>query len=244
MAKDARLFARFALEFPDSPKIAPLSDAAFRVYVEAICYARQHLTDGFIPAGVARRRWPVDALTELTENHHDRPSLRAIDGGWQIHDFEQHQMTRADIEGKRAAGRAGGRAKASNGLARASELLKQNASEHLAKSESRVQSPEGPRLNESSHHTTAREATDAIEQPSPMTVKLAGQQGISDLTAVMDAVDQFADRRIDSGGAYRLCLDILGKAKRTPTRAQAYVLRSIERSPFEVQQFIDRELIA
>lgn len=244
MAKDKRLYAQFTLEFPDSPKIAPLTDAAFRAVVEAVCYSRQHLTDGFISAGVARKRWTAEVLEELSHNHPERPTLEQVDGGWQIHDFAQHQMTRADIDLKRAAGAAGGRAKASNRLAGATDSPQQNATSPLARSESRVQSTETPRPGESSHYPAARETTDAMNPPSAMTVKLAGQQGVHDLPAVMQAIELHTGRRVDGSGAYRLCLDLLGKAKSHPKSAQRYVLRSIESSAFEVQQFIDRELIA
>ncbi len=119
--KDTRLFAKFTIDFPGSPKIAGLSDAAFRAFVEAVCYSREYRTDGFIPAGVARKQWSAAALAELTSNHPERPSLAEVDGGWRIHDFAAHQMTTADIEAKRRAGAAGGRAKASNRLAGATD---------------------------------------------------------------------------------------------------------------------------
>jgi hypothetical protein len=93
----AKLFAKFDLDFIDNPKIVGLSDAAFRAYVEGIVYSRTHLTDGFIDSRIAgHRRW-TDAAPELTSNDRN-PSWVEVDGGWDIHDFGEHQTTNADIE--------------------------------------------------------------------------------------------------------------------------------------------------
>jgi hypothetical protein len=112
MDKDRRLYARFALDFPDSPKIAPLSDAAFRALVEMTCHSRRMLDDGFIDERIASRKWRKKVIEELCSNDTVRPSLFRVDGGFQLHDFSEHQQTRADIEKKREAGRAGGQARA------------------------------------------------------------------------------------------------------------------------------------
>lgn len=39
---------------PNNPKILPLSNAGFRLYIEGLCYANQYLTDGFIPKEIAK----------------------------------------------------------------------------------------------------------------------------------------------------------------------------------------------
>ena len=48
-ARDPRVWARLTVDFADSPKIAALSDAAFRTLVEMILWARRMETDGVIP---------------------------------------------------------------------------------------------------------------------------------------------------------------------------------------------------
>lgn len=241
-AKDTRLFAKFNIDFPGSPKIAGLSDSAFRAFVEAICYSREYRTDGFIPAGVARKQWSVAALAELSENHPERPSLAAVDGGWRIHDFEAHQMTTVDIEAKRRAGAAGGRKKASNRLASATGAVEQNASApQAAPLESEESQMTTGNDAESSHYPAARDGTDGSDA---MTARLAGQQGITDLGAVISTAARCVDRHLTARGALQLSLHILGKAPTFPKNAQPYVLRSIEKSPAEVQQFIDETGIA
>jgi hypothetical protein len=110
--KDDRLYARFDIAMDEHPKIMLLSDAAFRALIEATFYCRRQLTDGFLDERVAMRKWGREVLDELASNHSERPSLTVVQGGWCIRDYAEHQTTRADIERKRAAGRAGGLAKA------------------------------------------------------------------------------------------------------------------------------------
>lgn len=63
-SSDRRVWARLTVDFADSPKVAGLSDAAFRTLVEMILWSRKMMTDGVIPASVARRRWGAKTQTE------------------------------------------------------------------------------------------------------------------------------------------------------------------------------------
>jgi hypothetical protein len=136
MAKDDRLYARFDIAMDEHPKIMLLSDVGFRALVEATLYSRRQLTDGFLAARIAERKWGREAIAELTSNDPERPSWHPHikDGvdGYMIHDFAEHQTTNADIEAKRAAGRMGGLAKAaktgSKPVAPATDVPKQKAS--------------------------------------------------------------------------------------------------------------------
>jgi len=117
MAKtDDRLFAPFPIEMDEHPKIAPLSDAAFRALFEATFYSRRMLSDGFLDERIVLKRWGRDVADELSSNDPERPSWVRVDGpkpGWQIHDFEKHHPLRADIEALKTsrseAGKRGGR---------------------------------------------------------------------------------------------------------------------------------------
>lgn len=142
MSKDDRLYARFDIGMHEHAKIMLLSDSAFRALIEATLYARRQLTDGFLAEGVVVRMWGREAADELTSNHPERPSWVRVEGGWEIRDYSEHQITRADIEAKREAGRAGGLAKASRKLAHASEVLEQKASTCLAKTETETETKE------------------------------------------------------------------------------------------------------
>lgn len=144
-SKDGRLYAKFTHDFADSPKIAPLSDQAFRTLVEMTLWSARMATDGHIPEGVAVRFWQPLALASLCQNDATNPSLtRTDDGGYQIHDFTKHQTTKADIEAKREAGRLGGLAKAAKVIAPATNLLEQTASKVVANTEDRSKKDKEP----------------------------------------------------------------------------------------------------
>ena len=135
-SSDRRVWARLTVDFADSPKVAGLSDAAFRTLVEMILWSRKMMTDGVIPAPVARRRWGAktqtetqsvtesvtdsltdsgthyvtDPVTELCTNHPSSPSLvRTSDGGYMIHDFLDHQESAEEVNARNARNSANGR---------------------------------------------------------------------------------------------------------------------------------------
>lgn len=151
MKKDERLYGRFTLDFADSPKIAPLSDAAFRTLVEMTLHSRRMLDDGFVDARIAARKWRRKAIEELCINDTVSPSLFKVDGGFQIHDFGEHQQTRADIEKKRTAGRAGGQASAQARAAAhaepSSKLITETETESSSSTKKREHAARGSRLS-------------------------------------------------------------------------------------------------
>ncbi|MBL5974826.1 MAG: hypothetical protein D3X82_13960 [Candidatus Leucobacter sulfamidivorax] len=103
MAKDdRRLFAPFPIEMDEHPKIIGLSDAAFRALFEAVFYSRRMLSDGFLDERVVLRRWGLEVASELASNDDMKPTWKRVDGGWQIHDFEKHHPTKAEILEKSA----------------------------------------------------------------------------------------------------------------------------------------------
>ena len=92
----------------DHPKLAGLSDAAFRVWFRGCCYAARLATDGFIPAAVVEgwTRRPALIVGEL---------LRAVlwhqvEGGYQIHDF-LHWNDSAEMRRQRIAAKVERQAK-------------------------------------------------------------------------------------------------------------------------------------
>lgn len=121
MTKKPDLFAKFALDYADHPKIVALSDAAFRAHVTFILYSRKYQTDGIIKNPVANRlalQWDTDVLSELQNNDDTAPSLQKLENGdYYITGYEDMQETRAEIEERRRRnaenGRKGGRPKGS-----------------------------------------------------------------------------------------------------------------------------------
>lgn len=101
---------------PQHHKVAPLSDAAFRLHITAMAWSVEGKTDGRVPKAIPATltRAPVgkklkDALKELTESG----VWVAKGDDFEIHDFLQWNLSAADIaarsEAKARAGASGGR---------------------------------------------------------------------------------------------------------------------------------------
>lgn len=89
----------------DNPKILRAQQAAGHeattLYLRSIAYAVQQLTDGWIPL-------PLPAQWGYRARHCDALTTAGLwipleitdDGGWLIHDYAQHQITRQEWEAK------------------------------------------------------------------------------------------------------------------------------------------------
>lgn len=149
MPKDSRLYANITHDFFESPKIMVLSPEAKLGLLEMILWSCRMQTDGVIDRRVASAKHLLDVCQELLDNDPDAPSLVELENGdFFIHDFAEHQTTRAEIEEirekRRAAGRAGGLAKSrahagksskrlASAIASAKHGAKQTPSKPLAK---------------------------------------------------------------------------------------------------------------
>lgn len=164
-AKDNRLYAKFTLDFMDHPKIAGLSDAAFRALVDAIIWSRRQQTDGFLARRLALAKWSLEILQELCNNDDEKPSLIEREEGWYVHDFATIQDTKAEIEARRAravsAGQKGGLAKAKRPAKRtASKSPSKRPSENVAETETETYISSSY-VEPPSHVSNAREKTGA-----------------------------------------------------------------------------------
>jgi hypothetical protein len=121
-----QLWAKIALNLADNPKVIGLSDSAFRAFVEAILYSRQHLTDGFLDARVVAKRWGLDVAAELTSNDPQNPSWVPVEGGFQLHNFCEYQTTTDDLDEIRERKSRAGKASAE---ARKQRKLNENSTE-------------------------------------------------------------------------------------------------------------------
>ncbi len=119
--------------FPNNPKILPISDKAFRLYVEGLCYSNQYLTDGFLAQAAVDRLDSGKALPELIE----AGLWIDVEGGAQIHDYCKHQSTREDVEVKREANRE--RVMRYRSRSNANVMLPETETETEAETEVRIQ---------------------------------------------------------------------------------------------------------
>jgi hypothetical protein len=82
---------------PNNPKILPLSDGAFRLYIEGLCYANQYLTDGYLANAVLIR---LDQGSNRDELVWAKLWIESEEGIY-INDYTEHQSSKADVEAKK-----------------------------------------------------------------------------------------------------------------------------------------------
>lgn len=259
MPKDKRLYMTLPIEFPEHPKVEPLSDAAFRCFIEMNAYSRRVDSDGVIPVNVAEKRWKRKVLNELIASDKTRPLILIDSDSYVIRDYAEHQHTKADRDALTAKRTEAGKYGASkrwhgdskpiasamaSAIANGDRLPKQMHSKPIAESESESELQIQVTSNTVSQVSNAREIlTDASETPEEVesSMRLASGLGL-DLTAVINAASK-ADRRIGYSAALQLGSLILSKASREPRNATGYVMAAFKSNPFEVQKLIDTEVL-
>lgn len=82
---------------PHHPKLVGLPDAAFACWVRGICYSSLYLTDGLVPTAALRQVGTPKAAAELVI----AGLWVVVEGGWRIHDYEDHQSSRDDVLDRR-----------------------------------------------------------------------------------------------------------------------------------------------
>lgn len=123
--------------FAEHPKIMDLSDRSFRLHVAALCYCNRNLTDGLLSQrGIA----VLCALTSASKKHLIELVTAGVwdeyepDGCFLIHDYLEHNPSKAEVQERRAkrsaAGRKGGKR---SGKARAQANAEANAEANASK---------------------------------------------------------------------------------------------------------------
>jgi hypothetical protein len=84
---------------PAHPKILRAGERAAWLYVCGLCYANEHLTDGFIDSAVLIVAAPgVKAPERLASALVQAGLWDAVDGGWQVHDYGDVQRTSEQVK--------------------------------------------------------------------------------------------------------------------------------------------------
>ena len=82
----------------DHPKIVPLSDGAFRLWVLAGLYSAKHLTDGVVTAATLT---VLQAKPKHVDEIVDAGLWEPQGNEWIIHDWHHYQPSRAEVERNR-----------------------------------------------------------------------------------------------------------------------------------------------
>lgn len=132
MPKDTRRYITVHNGMPDHPKIAVLSDSAFRLLVTLWCWCDANTTDGKVRRAVWDRKGRAKGRAELLA---EGLVYELPDGDVQMHDYLEHQRSAKEIADLRRvrqeAGSKGGKAKAS-AMASAKQEPEQTPSKDVA----------------------------------------------------------------------------------------------------------------
>ena len=247
MPTDKRLYMTFPNNFPDHPKILPLTDAAFRAFVEINGYSRTQDLDGRVPVKVARAKWPPEALEELETNHPERPTLSIEDGVYVIHNYAEHQETSESAEARRsknaANGARGGRPKkptetqsVTQSVSDSGTETEPNTKQSQSQSQSQSQRTDTTYLPEVSPVIDAREQGLDLGEVLTRRAKDAGVSDLGKLTLLLRSVVG----PLSPSGALELAEALTSRSKDPVRRVHAYVERSCREDPDAVRWHYDR----
>lgn len=240
MPRDKRLFMTFPIDFDEHPKVAPLSDAAFRTFVEMNAYSRRNDLDGVIPARAARRRWPARALKELTLSHPDRPLVVHRDDAYVLRSYGDHQQTREERERisemNREKGKKGGRPRKADGFSSAKPAVSRQS--NPGNPESRVQSLEGLSTHVSESQSLLERAREMTDSMSSVVKGMASRAGITDMAALIVAVHEHTGCVLEPAHVVALTNELVDRAKGAVKHPQRYVVSCLTQSPAEIEKHI------
>jgi 5-methylcytosine-specific restriction endonuclease McrA len=87
--------------FPEHPDVLDLTDAAFRAYVEALCYCSRNLTDGAMTDAAVRR---LGIRPKVTAELVDAGLWARSSDGYVVVNYTKHQRSRDEVETLRERG--------------------------------------------------------------------------------------------------------------------------------------------
>jgi hypothetical protein len=86
----------------DHPKMLRAGEDATNLYVRSVVWCNKHLTDGAIPKEALRVLTSKPGVGKLAERLVESGLWEPTETGWFVHDFSDHNPTRAQVEARRA----------------------------------------------------------------------------------------------------------------------------------------------
>lgn len=90
---------------PTNPRVVAAGSRAAWLWVQALCWSAEHMTDGHIPTWMLLRISGEEDAHDLAARLVEVGLFETDDNGWTIHKYRDYQRTREEIEGQRAAWR-------------------------------------------------------------------------------------------------------------------------------------------
>lgn len=99
-------YIRLDDDHPTNPKVADLTDSAYRRWVYLISACSRHLTDGRVSDGLFRDIVPAKKIRDELV---DGGFVYRNGTGWVVHDYLEHQRSKAEIRAATNAARTAAR---------------------------------------------------------------------------------------------------------------------------------------
>ena len=244
MPRDKRLWMTFPNDFWMHPKVAPLSDSAFRAFVEMNGYSRTQRLDGVIPTRAAERLWAKDALGELVASDPERPLVLKESRSYVIRDYAEHQELVADEDARRDRNREngskGGRPKTQTKTQSVTESEPNpNPDETETKPESESASePDSSKTSTSqSGSNRARDLTDEGFS-TEMARVLAAQAGIDNPKQLAGVIRSELGLSVHWDHMAAIVNHVATWSAKPPTKAVGFAVTCMRNDPEKVKKFI------
>jgi hypothetical protein len=209
-------WARIDDMLPVHPKVRALSDAAFRLYICAICWSNLNTTDGHIPADQLRYLSDVRRVRQCADQLVQVGLWETAGDGWRIHDYLEYQPSAEKV-------------------ARERELKRQRQEKWRAGGDASVDA--SPDLPVDASRDTSRDASSrARAHPIPSHGGSVGNQSADRrgpdeilIRTVQQAMTRRTGRSVTSEQAASIAAQIIGAENvRNPV---PYVTAAIDRDP-------------
>lgn len=106
-AKDDRFYIRVDADFWDNPKAIAAGPDGRSLYLCALAWSRKQLTDGTVQAVVLpslafKTGLPIEAAQAAADRLVEVGMWKRTADGWEVHDYAEHQQTKADVDRQRS----------------------------------------------------------------------------------------------------------------------------------------------
>jgi hypothetical protein len=87
----------------ENPKCVGLSPFAWTLWIHGLAYCSRNLTDGNIPHAIVPRLCSIKDAAKAAAELVDAGLWHVTPDGWTVHDYLDHQRSRAQVQADRAA---------------------------------------------------------------------------------------------------------------------------------------------
>jgi hypothetical protein len=98
----ARTWLKIDDTMVENPKFVDLSPFAWTLWIHGVSYCSRNLTDGRIPQAMLPRLTSITDPSRAAAELVDAELWHATEDGYEVHDYLEHQRSRADVEADRA----------------------------------------------------------------------------------------------------------------------------------------------